>query len=176
MRTLVICFSIILTIHLKVYTQIDDSSNVIFDYVQEMPNFPGGPDSLWCFLENNFKYDILNSDEKMVSYLIAFIVDSLGIVRDFTFISTRPRDINNDHTDSLKRTEILRVLALMPKWELPRLFNKKFKYRGVIQIKTPYSEFRCKKKNKTTATNTDNMGKLFVTVFALAPTPKTNLY
>jgi len=32
-------------------------------------------------------------------------------------------------------------------------------------------------KNKiNTAYNTDNMGKLFVTVFALAPTPKTNLH
>jgi len=29
--------------------------------------------------------------------------------------------------------------------------------------------------NKKTMPNTDNMGKLFVTVFALAPTPKTNL-
>jgi hypothetical protein len=28
--------------------------------------------------------------------------------------------------------------------------------------------------NKTPATNTDNMGKLFVTVFAFAPALKTN--
>ena len=31
-----------------------------------------------------------------------------------------------------------------------------------------------KKKNKITNNNTDNMGKLFVTVFAFAPAPKTN--
>jgi hypothetical protein len=167
MRTLVIIFSFIFTINLKVYTQIFDTNNVIIDNFQEMPNFPGGPDSVWCFLESNFKYDILNADQKMVSYLVTFVVDSSGVVRDIKFISTRPRDIINDHADSLKRIEILRVLALMPKWEPARQFNKKINFRIAISIKSPYTEFRCmqKKKIKTTATNTDNMGKLFPAFF-----------
>jgi hypothetical protein len=152
MRTLVIFFSLIFTINLKVYAQIFDTNTVIIDYFQEMPNFPGGPDSVWCFLESNFEYDILNADQKMVSYLVAFVVDSSGVVRDFKFISTRPRDINNDHADSLKRIEILRVLALMPKWEPARQSNKKINFRIAISIKTPYTEFRCmQKKLKTTA-------------------------
>ena len=147
MRTLAILVILIFPVNLKVYTQINDSSNVIFDNIQEMPVFPGGPDSIWCFLENNFN-DILNVDQKMITYNVAFFVDSLGYARDFRFISTRPRDINNDRADSLKRTEILRVFSLMPKWELPRQFDKKIKCWISVPIKTPYTEFRCKKKIK----------------------------
>lgn len=146
MRTLILVLSFILTINLKVYTQTNDSSNVMADPFQEILIFPGGPDSLWCFLESNLTYDILNADQKKISYLITFFVDSSGIARDFRFISTFPRDVNNDHADSLKRAEILRVLALMPKWEPGKQYAKRFR-RIVIAIKTPYTEFRCRKKN-----------------------------
>jgi hypothetical protein len=112
-----------------------------------MPIFPGGYDSIWCFLESNFNYDILNTDQKMARYLIKFVVDSSGVAKDFSFISTMPHDIVNDHADSLKRIEILRVLALMPKWEPARQFNKNFKCWVAIPIKTPYTEFKCKQKN-----------------------------
>jgi hypothetical protein len=112
-----------------------------------MPIFPGGPDRIWCFLENNFKYDILNAGQKRVSYNAAFYVDSLGIARDFRIIFTRP-EIKSDHVDSLKRKEILRVLGLMPKWEVSKYVNKKIKNWVHIPIMTPYTEFRCKKKNE----------------------------
>ena len=146
MRTLVFFISLTLAINLNVYTQINDSNEIIIDYIQEMPVFPGGNDSIWCFLESNFRYNILNADQKVVTYFIRFVVDSSGVARDFSFGSTMPRYINNDHTDSLKRIEILRVLALLPKWEPARQFNKKFNCWFSIQIKTPYTEFRCKKK------------------------------
>ncbi len=146
MRTLILVLSFILTINLKVYTQTDDTSNIMADWFPEMPIFPGGPDSLWCFLESNFTYDILNADQKMISYFITFFVDSSGNGSDFGFISTFPRYVNNDHADSLKRAEILRVFALMPKWEPAKEYDKRFR-RVVIAIKTPYTEFRCKKKN-----------------------------
>jgi hypothetical protein len=111
-----------------------------------MPMFPGGYDSIWCFLESKFNYDILNVDQKMVRYFIKFVVDSSGVAREFSIFNTMPRDIVKDHTDSLKRIEILRVLALMPKWEPARQINKKFNCWVAIPIKTPYTEFRCKQK------------------------------
>jgi len=80
--------SFICTINLKVCSQTNDSSNVMADWFPEMPIFPGGPDSLWCFLESNFTFDILNADQKMISYFITFFVDSSGVARDFRFIST----------------------------------------------------------------------------------------
>jgi hypothetical protein len=145
MKTLIIIFSLIIIVNLKVSAQIIDSGNVHFELIYEMPNFPGGPDSIWCFLESNFKYDILNAGQKKVSYNAAFYFDSLGIARDFKIFSTRP-EIENDHLDSLKRNEILRVLGLMPKWEVPKYINKKIKNWVYIPIMTPYKEFRCKKK------------------------------
>ncbi len=109
-----------------------------------MPIFPGGADSLWCFLESNITYEFLNADQKMINYYITFFVDSSGIARDVGFIGTFPRYVNNDHADSLKRAEIIRVFALMPKWEPAKEYDNRFR-RAVIEIKTPYTEFRCKK-------------------------------
>jgi hypothetical protein len=147
MKTSIIIFSLFITVNLKVSAQIIDSGNVHVELIYEMPIFPGGPDRIWCFLENNFKYDILNAGQKRVSYNAAFYVDSLGIARDFRIIFTRP-EIKSDHVDSLKRKEILRVLGLMPKWEVSKYVNKKIKNWVHIPIMTPYTEFRCKKKNE----------------------------
>jgi hypothetical protein len=144
LKTSIIIFSIIITVNLKLFAQNNFSGNVHVEYIYEIPNFPGGPDPLWCFLESNFKYEILNAGQKKVLFTAAFFVDSLGIVRDFKIISTRP-EIKNIHMDSLKGNEILRVLGLLPKWEDPEYVNNNFKYWVYIPIMTPYSEFKCKK-------------------------------
>lgn len=56
-----------------------------------------------------------------------------------------PPDINNNHSDRLKRTEIVRVLKLMPKWEPAKAFSKSANCWCMIPIQTPYTEFRCNK-------------------------------
>jgi hypothetical protein len=144
LKTSIIIFSIIIAVNLKVFAQNNDSGKVHIEYIYEIPNFPGGPERLWCFLESNFKYDILNAGKKKVSYQVKFYVDSLGIARDFRIFNKRP-ETRNDHIDSLKRNEILRVLGLLPKWEVQKYVNKNFKYWVYIPIMTPYTEFRCKK-------------------------------
>lgn len=144
MRTLIILFSLLLTCNLKTLSQ-NDSDVVWLDNTQDLPRFPGGYDSLWCVLENNFKYDILNSDQKSITFIITFMVDSLGESRYFKCASIRPRDIILNHADSMKMQEIFRVLALLPRWEPAKQMNVGISTGIMIPIKTPYTEFRCNK-------------------------------
>jgi hypothetical protein len=145
MKSLLTLIFLILT--LTAYGQERDSSDIeIINAVEQMPIFPGGENGIWCFFESNFNFDILNEDQTQIKYFIRFIIDSLGKAKDFNFIATRPETINNLHLDSLKRVEILRVLNIMPQWE-PALQNgKKISCWYMIPIKTPYTEFKCRKK------------------------------
>jgi hypothetical protein len=144
MRKLVLLLCIILFVNLKIYSQENDTTDIIIDYFEQMPIFPGGLDSFWCFLEGNFRYDILNDDNEPIKYFIKFVVDSTGAARDFNIIATRPQSVKN-HIDSLKRSEIIRVLALMPKWEPAKQHDRKISCWYTIPIKTPYTDFKCDK-------------------------------
>jgi TonB family protein len=145
MKKLAFLFFLILFVNLKIYSQENDTSDIIIDYFEQMPIFPGGFDSIWCFLEGNFRYDILNDDNEAIKYFIKFVVDSTGAAKDFNIIATRPQNIRNSQVDSLKRSEIIRVLGLMPKWEPATQNGRKISCWYTIPIKTPYTGFKCNK-------------------------------
>jgi hypothetical protein len=126
-----------------------------------MPVFPGGPNSIWCFLEKNFQYEILNAGNKEVKFITRFIVDTLGKTTDIKIMGSIPQNIIFDHQDSLKISEIVRVLELMQTWQPATQNNKKVRCLYTIPIMTPYKEFRCRQfqKKKITATNSDGLIK-----------------
>ena len=148
MRTLVLFFFLILIVNFKVFSQTDDSSILMIDGFQELPMFPGGNDSIWCFLEHNFNYEILNSNQNKVRYNVIFVIDTTGQAINFRITNTTPRDIIRDNADSLRRIEVFRVLGLMPKWTPAKQLNEKISCWFYIPIQTPYTEFKCKRKNK----------------------------
>jgi hypothetical protein len=117
MKKLVIFLCIILFVNLKIYSQENDTTDIIIGYLEQMPIFPGRFDSIWCFLEENFRYDILNDDNEAIKYFINFVIDSTGKAKNFNIVATRPQTVKNYLADSLKRSEVIRVLGLMPKWE-----------------------------------------------------------
>jgi bla regulator protein blaR1 len=145
MRKLVTLFCLILFVNLKIYSQEKDTTDIIVDYFEQMPIFPGGSDSIWCFLEANFRYDILNINNEAVKYFIKFVIDSTGAAKEFNIIASRPQIVKNNHIDSLKRSEIIRVFRLMPKWEPATQHGRKISCWYTIQIKTPYTDFKCNK-------------------------------
>jgi hypothetical protein len=142
MKEILFSILIILLANSQIYSQENDSTDIIIDYIEEMPMFPGGLDSIWCFLESNYRFDKLNSDSESVSYVIKFVIDTSGKAIDFKFIGTIPKDKINLN-DSPKKMEILRVLELMPRWEPARQNSKKVPCSFVLQINTPVY-FRCK--------------------------------
>jgi hypothetical protein len=111
--------------------------------IQQIPQFPGGEDSLWCFLENNLQYDIINSDSEAVKYVFMFRIDTLGQASNFKFAGSIPKGLITRH-DSLKKVEIIRVLKLLPRWtwvkDLP-----KYPIWWSIPITTPLKDFKCKR-------------------------------
>jgi hypothetical protein len=144
MRTLSIITFLILFIYPEIFCQINDTTDIIIDPIEEMPVFPGGVDSVWCFLERNFNFGILNSGDKKVKYMTGFIIDTLGKTSDFKIIAFLPREIILDHQDSLKISEIFRVLGLMQTWQPATQNNIKVRCLFSIPVMTPYTEFRCK--------------------------------
>jgi hypothetical protein len=143
MKTLVIFFSLILFLNLNVQSQVNDTTDIIIDRFEQMPIFPGGFNSIWCFLEENFRYDILNDDNKTIRYFIKFVIDSSGRAKNFNIIASLPQNVNNDYRDSLRRSEIIRVFELMPRWEPAKQHDRKISCWYTIPIKTPYTEFKC---------------------------------
>jgi TonB family protein len=140
MKTL---FSAILFLFtLSTYSQEKDKSDLLIDPIEQMPTFPGGLDSLWCFLEANFNYEIINVNHDPAKYIIHFYIDTLGQAKGFDVLGTIPRNI---HIDSLITLEIFRVMNLMPKWEPAAQLGKKISCWFTIPIMTPYTGFKCKK-------------------------------
>ena len=144
MKKYLLFFLILFVFQVNVYPQENDTSIFTITIIQEMPTFPGGYDSLWCFLESNYNYDILNSDSISVTYFLKFMVDSSGIARNFGFLGTKPTNVITKN-DSLKRIEILRVLSILPRWNPARQGSERVNIWFSIPIKTPIKEFRCKR-------------------------------
>jgi hypothetical protein len=148
MRKLVFFFCFILFVNLNIYSQENDTSNTIIDYIEQMPVFPGGLDSIWCFLERNFQYEILNAGDKEVKFITRFVVDTLGKTTDIKIVASIPQNIIFDHQDSLKISEIVRVFELMQTWQPATQNNIKVRCLYTIPIMTPYKEFRCRQSQK----------------------------
>jgi hypothetical protein len=151
MKILAIIAFLFVNVNLEIFSQVNDTTDIIIDPVEEMPVFQGGFDSAWCFLERNFRYDVLNADNKQIKFVTRFIIDTLGKATDFEIIATLPQEITLDHQDSLKIWEIFRVLELMQNWQPAKQNNKKVRCLFSIPVMTPYAEFKCKqikKRNK----------------------------
>ena len=136
-------FSIILIfLAIATYSQVNDTSDAIIDPIEQWPIYPGGLDSLWCFLETNFNYEIINVAHDPTKYVIHFYIDTLGKAIGFELLTTLPR---NMHIDSLIASEIFRVMNLMPKWEPASVMGTKVSIWFTLSIPTPYNDFKCRR-------------------------------
>ena len=85
----------------------DSLNNItIFTVVEEMPEFPGGQDSLMKFLLNNLKWP--NEADCMGSVYISFIVEADGTLSH--------KGILRGICDPFDK-EALRVINLIPQWK-----------------------------------------------------------
>ena len=113
---------------LNSHSQIKHSKDAFIDS-EQVPTFPGKTDSIWCFLESNFNYYILNACSGKNKYVIRFRVDTTGKATDFGFVPGYPPMVYKSSclnaNDSTVRSEILRVLKMMPKWEPGYLRGKR---------------------------------------------------
>lgn len=83
-------------------------SNKVFDVVEEMPHFPGGPAALQAFLSSNTKYPVVAQENGVQGRVtVAFVVERDGSITDVRVV----RSVD----PSLDR-EASRVVRSMPRW------------------------------------------------------------
>ena len=81
----------------------------VFDVVEEMPQYPGGPQALFEFLSNNVKYPEEAEKAGIQGRVIAtFVVETDGSISQPTIVKS---------VDPLLDAEALRVISAMPKWK-----------------------------------------------------------
>lgn len=82
---------------------------VVFDFVEQMPEFPGGLSALLSFIGKNIKYPVIAQENDIQGkVLIRFVVNADGSISDVVVV----RGID----PSLDR-EALRVVGNMPRWK-----------------------------------------------------------
>ncbi len=82
--------------------------NKVFDVVEQMPSFPGGPSALNQYLSNNVKYPVVAQENGVQGrVVVSFVVERDGSITDVKVV----RSVD----PSLDR-EASRVVSSMPKW------------------------------------------------------------
>ena len=89
--------------------QAQTEENKVFDYVEQMPSFPGGNSSLIQYLSTQIKYPIVAEENGVEGkVIISFIVDTDGSVTDVRVARS---------VDPSLDKEAVRVIRSMPKWK-----------------------------------------------------------
>ena len=142
------CFAQIESIPQKDSTH---SWNELITWIETPPKFPGGEDSLWCFIESNLDFQTLNNGKHQGRILSYFVIDTTGKVIN---IETNPeftQKLSIVLNDSVIETEIKRVLNLLPDWSPGIQRDKPVRVKYSIPFKIPYTDFRCKTIENLTA-------------------------
>jgi TonB family protein len=89
--------------------KVEKNTNEVFMVVEDMPEFPGGEDSLRSFINRNVKYPVAAAEKGIQGKVfISFIVGKDGKVE----LPKVARGV-----DSSLDTEALRVVSLLPTWK-----------------------------------------------------------
>lgn len=90
-------------------TEVEEKEDVIFQFVEEYPSFPGGDAALYKYLQENIKYpELARANEITGKVYIGFVVEKDGSITKATI----KREIGGGCG-----AEALRVVKGMPKWK-----------------------------------------------------------
>ena len=80
----------------------------VFDVVEQMPSFPGGPSALMQYLSSNIKYPVVAEENGVQGRVVCtFVVERDGSITDVRVIQS---------VDPSLDKEAVRVVKSMPKW------------------------------------------------------------
>ena len=112
----------------------------VYDLVDEMPSFPGGPAELMKWLSSHVQYPAIAIDICIQgTVIVAFIVEPDGSVSNAKLM--RSVDPNIDQ-------EALRVVRQMPKWNPGKRAGIPVRVRSCLPIKFKQGESKPSEKNK----------------------------
>ena len=100
---------------------------IIFDVVEELPEFLGGVEKLYEYLGNNIKYPEQAKDFSIQGKVfVQFVVWKDGTIKDVKVVKGAHKLLNK---------EALRVITNMPKWKPGKQRGKKVNARFTLPIK-----------------------------------------
>ncbi len=80
----------------------------VFDVVEQMPSFPGGPSALMQYLGSNIKYPVVAEENGVQGRVVCtFVVERDGSITDVRVVKS---------VDPSLDREAVRVVKSMPKW------------------------------------------------------------
>lgn len=86
----------------------DEDSNYVYEFVDKMPEFTGGMDSLFAFLQREIRYPELERNAGVEGKVfVQFVVLQNGELERFEVVRSPSKSFEK---------EVLRVMNLMPKW------------------------------------------------------------
>ncbi len=80
----------------------------VFDVVEQMPSFPGGPSALMQYLASNIKYPVVAEENGVQGrVIVTFVVEKDGSITDVRVVKSVDPSLDKEAT---------RVVKSMPKW------------------------------------------------------------
>ena len=87
---------------------VKEEETKVFDVVEQMPSFPGGPSALMQYLSSNIKYPVVAEENGVQGRVVCtFVVEKDGSITDVRVIKS---------VDPSLDKEAVRVVKGMPKW------------------------------------------------------------
>ena len=98
----------------------------IFEVVEEMPEFPGGPAEMMKYLNNNIRYPTIAQENGIEGRVIVqFVVNSDGTIVDANVVRS---------VDPFLDKEALRVINSMPKWKPGKQRGKSVRVKYTLPV------------------------------------------
>jgi hypothetical protein len=119
-----------------------EEESLIF-FMEQAPEFTGGMDSLWCFLESNLDFTILNLNDKNGRVIVTFEIDTTGTVLNIKANPDYVKELDGIVNDRLIENEIKRVLKLSPRWSPALQDEQPIRVGYSILLEIPYADFKC---------------------------------
>ena len=112
----------------------------VYDLVDEMPSFPGGPAELMNWLSSHIQYPAIARESCIQgTVIVAFIVEPDGSVSNAKLVRS---------VDPYIDQEALRVVRQMPKWNPGKRAGIPVRVRYCLPIKFKQGESKPSEKNK----------------------------
>jgi protein TonB len=88
---------------------VKEEETKVFDVVEQMPSFPGGPSALMQYLNSNIKYPVVAEENGVQGrVIVTFVVERDGSITDVKVVKS---------VDPSLDKEAARVVKSMPKWQ-----------------------------------------------------------
>lgn len=101
----------------------------VYEYVPEMPHFPGGNEAMYTYLYTNMKFE-MSKDSFQGSVMVAFIIESDGSIKDVY----APRPYFENGLSSLEKG-LIKIVKDMPKWKPAKCYDKPVPVKFILPIK-----------------------------------------